>query len=117
MATRFVSGHPRPSLSPSPESCTVVEWNRFERAEPIPSTRPLRVQAVMYHASQAIALQYASVDDSQASQATIGVQGFDGRAATQAGCNVRRQVAAGQAVCFFDPRHRPSERIARLGKR
>ena len=112
---RYFPTCPRAGLSASPESCTVVEWNRFERAEPIRSTRPLQVQAVLYHSSQAIALQYASVDDSQASQATIGVQGFDGRAATQAGCNRRRQVASGQAVCFFDPRHRPSGQLAGLG--
>lgn len=98
---------PRASASGLAEACTVVEWNGFERVEPIRSTRPLRMQAVMYHASQAIALQYASVDDSQAGQATIGLQGFDGRTATEAGCNRRHQVASGQAMCFFDPRHRP----------
>lgn len=108
---------PRASASGPAEACTVVEWNRFERVEPIPSTRPLRMQAVMYHRSQAIALQYASVDDSQAGQATIGLQGFDGRTATEAGCNRRRQVASGQAMCFFDPRHGPAEAIAGFASR
>lgn len=108
---------PRRSASGAPESCTVIEWSRFERAEPIPSTRPLRMQAVMYHASQAIALQYDSVDDSQASQATIGLQGFDGRTATEAGCNRRKRVVPGQALCFFDPRHPPAEPTARHAHR
>ncbi|PZO10174.1 MAG: hypothetical protein DCF27_03815 [Lysobacteraceae bacterium] len=103
---------PRNSASGHPEACTVVEWNGFERVEPIPSSRPLRAQAVLYHDSQGIALQYASVDDSAAAQATIGLQGFDARAATQAGCNQRSKVAAGQAICFFDPRHRPRARVA-----
>lgn len=103
---------PRTSAGGRPEACTVVEWNGFERVDPIPSSRPLRAQAVLYHASQAIALQYASVDDSAGAQATIGLQGFDARAATQAGCDQRSQVAAGQAICFFDPRHRPGTRVA-----
>ena len=98
---------PRTSRSGRPEACTVVEWNRFEHAGPIPSTVPLVAQAVLYHDSHEIALQYASVDDSQGGQATIGLQGLDGRAGRQAGCNARRQVQARQAVCFFDPRQPP----------
>ena len=109
---RYFPACPRTGMGAPSESCTVVEWSRFERAEPIRSTRPLKAQAVLYHASQAIAMQYASVDDSQGGQATIGVQGFDGRAATQAGCNLRRRVAPGRAVCFFDPRHPPAAAMA-----
>lgn len=112
MRQAYFPSCPRASAAGAPEACTVVEWNRFERVEPIPSSRPLRVQAVMYHASQSVALQYASLDDSQGSQATVGLQGFDGRAATEASCNRGRQVAAGQAVCFFDPRHPPAQRLA-----
>lgn len=98
---------PRPAAWGGPQACTVVEWRGFERAGPIPSSQPLRAQAVLYHRSQEIALQYASVDDSHAAQATIGLQGFGGRVAKQAACNDRRRVAARQAICFFDPRHRP----------
>jgi len=97
---------PRAAGSGRAEPCTVVEWNRFERASPIRSTVPLVAQAVLYHGSHEIALQYASVDDSQGGQATIGLQGFDGRAARQASCNTPRHVRAKQAVCFFDPRQR-----------
>lgn len=103
---------PRAAGSGRPEACTVIEWNRFERAGPIPSTVPLVAQAVLYHDSHEIALQYASVDDSQGSQATVGLQGFDGRTARQASCNAPRQIKARQAVCFFDPRRRPAAAIA-----
>ncbi|WP_146910278.1 hypothetical protein [Arenimonas daejeonensis] len=81
----------------------MIEWNGFERAGPIPSTVPLVAQAVLYHDSHEIALQYASVDDSLGGQATVGLQGLDGRAARTLGCNAPRLVRARQAVCFFDP--------------
>lgn len=97
---------PRTAGSGRPEPCTVVEWNRFERASPIRSTVPLVAQAVLYHDSHEIALQYASVDDSQGGQATVGLQGFDGRTARQASCDTPRRIRAKQAVCFFDPRQR-----------
>lgn len=89
------------------EACTVVEWNRFERATALRSSQPLRAQAVLYHGSHEIALQYASLDDSRAAQATIGLQGLAGRTARQAGCDLPDQVKPRQAKCFFDPRHRP----------
>lgn len=99
---------PRAAASGAEEPCTVVEWNRFERATALRSSQPLRAQAVLYHRSHAIALQYASVDDSRAAQATIGLQGLDGRTARVAGCDLPDRVKPRQAVCFFDPRHRPA---------
>lgn len=104
------SACPRASAAGRPEACTVVEWDGFERASPVPSTQPLQMQAVLYHGSHEIALQYASLDDSGAAQATIGLQGFDGRTARQASCNTPRRVAPQQAVCFFDPRRKPGHR-------
>jgi hypothetical protein len=106
-------GHcPRTSALGAPEACTVVEWSGFERAGPLRSSRPLHAQAVLYHGSHEVALQYASVDDSLGGQATVGLQGFDGRVARQAGCNAPRQVRPRQAVCFRDPRH-PSTHAAK----
>lgn len=99
---------PRAGTDGAAEPCTVVEWNRFERATALRSSQPLRAQAVLYHRSHAIALQYASVDDSHAAQATIGLQGLDGRTARVAACDVADAVKPRQAVCFFDPRHRPA---------
>lgn len=99
---------PRAGATDRAEPCTVVEWNRFERATALQSSQPLRAQAVLYHHSHAIALQYASVDDSRAAQATIGLQGLDGRTARQVGCDLQDAVQPRQAMCFFDPRHRPS---------
>ena len=110
---------PRPSADGVAEACTVVEWNRFERATALQSSQPLRAQAVLYHASHGIAMQYASVDDSRAAQATIGLQGLDGRTARQAGCDLPDRVKPRQAVCFFDPRHRPAgarRAVARAGQ-
>jgi hypothetical protein len=103
----YFTACPRNSAAGTPEPCTVVEWNGFERTGPIPSTQPLRAQAVLYHDSHEVALQYASVDDSAAAQATIGLQGFDGRTARQASCNTRGRVGASQAICFHDPRRPP----------
>ena len=103
---------PRPSALGADEACTVVEWDGFERAGPVPSTQPLKAQAVLYHASHEIALQYASMDDSRAGQATIGVQGFDGRTAREASCNSSRRRTSQQSICFFDPRHTPSATLA-----
>ena len=110
---------PRVGASGEAEPCTVVEWNRFERATALESSQPLRAQAVLYHASHGIAMQYASVDDSRAAQATIGLQGLDGRTARQAGCDLPDRVKPRQAVCFFDPRHRPAgarRAVARAGQ-
>ena len=97
---------PRASDTGATEACTVIEWNGFERASPISSTQPLRAQAVLYHGSHEIVLQYDSVDDSRAASATIGLQGFDARTAKVAGCNKLDRVVPKRAVCFFDPRYR-----------
>ncbi|KFN50292.1 hypothetical protein P873_06350 [Arenimonas composti TR7-09 = DSM 18010] len=95
---------PRASDSGEPEPCTVIEWNGYERVSPLPSSRPLQAQAVLYHRSHEIALQYASVDDSHAASATIGVMGLEGRAARSASCNLEQRTLARSSVCFFDPR-------------
>ncbi len=108
----FFARCPRPSALGADEACTVVEWDGFERAGPVPSIQPLRAQAVLYHASHEIALQYASMDDSRAATATIGVQGFDGRTAREASCNSSRRRTARQSICFFDPRHPPAATVA-----
>lgn len=104
----YFTACPRASATGDAEPCTVVEWNRFERATALRSSQPLRAQAVLYHRSHAIVFQYASVDDSRAAQATIGLQGLDGRTARLAGCDLPDRVKPRQAMCFFDPRHRPA---------
>lgn len=108
----FFANCPRAGAGGINQACTVVEWDGFERASPVPSSQPLRAQAVLYHGSHEIALQYSSLDDSRAAQATVGLQGFDGRTARVASCNSSRAIASRQAVCFFDPRYPPVERIA-----
>lgn len=102
----FFKRCPRAGEVGADEACTVVEWDGFERNAPLPSSRPLRMQAVLYHGSHAIVMQYASVDDSRGGQATIGLQGLGGRSARRASCDVPDRVGPGQSLCFFDPRHR-----------
>ncbi|KAA2285775.1 hypothetical protein [Arenimonas fontis] len=102
----FFEDCPRAGVAGS-EACTVIEWDGFERNAPLASSRPLRMQAVLYHRSHAIVMQYASVDDSVGGQATIGLQGLGGRSANRASCDVPGRVADGRALCFFDPRYPP----------
>ncbi|HLS83631.1 MAG TPA: hypothetical protein VK016_03110 [Arenimonas sp.] len=97
---------PRPGTGGG-EPCTVIEWDGFERNAPLVSSRPLQMQAVLYHRSHAVVMQYASVDDSAGGQATIGLQGLGGRSARRASCDLPGQIGPRQALCFFDPRHRP----------
>ena len=98
---------PRDGGGTQPEGCTVIEWNGYERSGPLLSTQPLRAQAVLYHDTLQVAMQYATLDDSRAASATIGLQGFGGRSASAAGCDAVDTVRARRAVCFFDPRHTP----------
>jgi hypothetical protein len=100
----FFERCPRPGALGTPQPCTVVEWNGFERSGPLLSTQPLRAQAVLYHGSHEVALQYATLDDSRAASATVGLQGLGGRTASAAGCDTLDTVRARTAVCFFDPR-------------
>lgn len=97
---------PRNGEAGAEEACTVIEWDGFERAGPLASSRPLRMQAVLYHGSHAIVMQYASVDDSGGGQATVGLQGLGGRSARRASCDLPGRIGAGTSLCFFDPRYR-----------
>lgn len=100
----FFHDCPRAPAGDRREACTVVEWNGFERSGPLLSTQPLRAQAVLYHDSGQIVMQYASVDDSRGSSATIGLQGRGGLVASTSTCNEPESVRARQAVCFASPR-------------
>lgn len=102
----FFPACPRGAASGRREACTVIEWNGFERSGPLLSTQPLRAQAVLYHTSGEVVMQYATVDDSRGSSATIGLQGRDARVASTAACNEPESVRPQQAVCFASPRSR-----------
>lgn len=108
----FFANCPRPGEVGAEEACTVVEWDGFERNTPLASSQPLRMQAVLYHGSHAIVMQYASVDDSRGGQATIALQGLGGKSARRASCDVPDRVGPGQSLCFFDPRHRQGSAAA-----
>ena len=97
---------PRPADTQlADQSCSVVEWVDFDRRA-APGGTPITAQVVLYHATHEIVLQYASVDASFGSSATVGVQGFDSRSGKTATCNVPGAVQPAQSICLFDPRHR-----------
>lgn len=105
---RYFPSCPRADGSGVAGSCTVVEWDGFERVGNTVSTTPLRMQAVLYHASQAIVVQYAGLDDTGGASATVGLQGYGARSAKLAQCGRSgERVQAGGAICWFDPRHPP----------
>lgn len=105
MRQAYFANCPRSGMQ-GDEACTVVEWDGFEANGPLHSTQPLKAQAVLYHRSHGVALQYASLDDSRGQGATVGLQGFDSRTGRQHSCNGDRRIRPGHAVCFLDPRTR-----------
>lgn len=95
---------PRPSESGVAEACTVVQWKNWALRG---QTGVLGMQAVLYHTSFEIALQYAALDASQGSSATIGVQGEQAVSGVAYGCAGSHALQAAMAVCYFDPRYPP----------
>ena len=91
---------PRPSEALGDEPCTVVEWRDMR---PAGSSDPaFSFQAVLYHASAEIVLQYGA--GVPAGSATIGLQADGAREAVVASCDQPALSPAGDAVCFYDPR-------------
>ena len=65
---------------------------------------PLRFEAILYHTSFEVSLQYHDVDGSQGGSASVALQDPAAGSAAVYACDGSRPVAAAQAVCFFDPR-------------
>jgi hypothetical protein len=95
---------PRPAASGSSEACTVVQWENWRK---VGDATPLRFQAILYHASFEISLQFHDVDASQGNSASVGLQDPAAGTAAVYGCNGSQPIAAAHAVCFFDPRFTP----------
>ncbi|GAA0712161.1 hypothetical protein [Dokdonella soli] len=106
MRSNYFASCPRPSDSGVAEACTVVDWSNWGK----PGTSGLSMQAVLYHQTWEIALQYRSLDPSAGAKATIGVQdpahgwGFAAR------CGGAQPIPAPGAICLFDPRYPPGSR-------
>lgn len=105
---RYFPQCPRPGAADGlPEACTVLQWSAWPR---LGSVVPNDFQVLLYHATQAIVLQYAQVDPLVMASASIGLQSDDGADAALWSCNGERSLAPASAVCFYDPRFPPGER-------
>lgn len=92
---------PRPSGAVDGEACTVVQWRDWRR---LGGSEPLDFQAVLYHASFAIAVQHAQIAGAAASGATVALQDHGASSAAVSACGGNRPLEPASAVCFFDPR-------------
>jgi len=103
MRTQFFAQCPRASDSGAAEACTVVDWDDWGT----PLAGGLAMQAVLYHTSWEIALQYRSLDPSAGATATVGVQDPANARGAAARCGGTRPIPAPGAICVFDPRFPP----------
>jgi lysyl endopeptidase len=101
MHYQYFSNCPRAAESGVSEACSVVAWDQWTR---IGSSGALAFEAVLYHTSFEIALQYQSLDASAGNAASIGLQNSSATSAAIHGCNGSKVLSAPTAVCFFDPR-------------
>jgi hypothetical protein len=121
MYTQFYASCPRASDSGNAEACTVVQWQNWAMRG---QTGTLNMEAVLYHTTFEIALQYQTLDASLGSTATIGTQSNNATSGNAYACggashNTDRIFANGfdvvsrvpaMAVCFFDPRYLPAQK-------
>src|SRR6185436_12715077 len=104
MYAQYYVSCPRASESGVREACTVLQWKNWAL---LGQSGALDVQAVLYHATYEIALQYSGLDASQGNSATVGIQGPNATSGVAYGCGGSRPVQAGKAVCYFAPRYPP----------
>jgi hypothetical protein len=102
--TQHFSTCPRASDTGIAEACTVVQWQDWSLRG---QGGVLNMQAVLYHSSFEIALQYQTLDASLGATATLGLQGPDAVSGVAAGCAGSRPLAPAMSVCLFDPRFPP----------
>lgn len=97
---------PRPSGTGPAEPCTIVQWRNWTR---LGQADALDFQAVLYHHSWQIALQYQAVPVLPAGPGyTVGLQDHGADSGTAIGCGAGIPVPAASAVCLFDPRFPPA---------
>lgn len=116
MRAQYFARCPRASDSGADEACTVVDWDGWGST----AAAGLSMQAVLYHTSWEIALQYRSLDPSAGAHATVGVQDPANGWGAAARCGGARPIPAPGAICLFDPRFPPgslggAERIFKDG--
>jgi hypothetical protein len=97
MLSQYFATCPRPSETLGAEPCTVIQWDTWST----PSGGAFDVQAVLYHSSFEVAIQYRGTPPAAAS---IGIQDFDARTGLSPTCDGATLAAGPAAVCFFEPR-------------
>lgn len=96
---------PRPSGLVDGEACTVVHWRGFER---LGQGESLDFQAVLYHQSWQMAVQYRNLAADLSTPAlTVGIQDAGAVSALSPGCAAAASLAPASAICLFDPRFPP----------
>lgn len=93
---------PRPSATGLAEPCTIVQWRNWTR---LGQTDALDFQAVLYHGSWQVALQYQALP--VPAGYTVGLQDGGAGSALAVSCGEAPPVPAAGAVCLFDPRFQP----------
>ncbi len=71
LTTEHFTSCPRSSDSLSDESCTVVQWTGWR---PVGSAAAFDAQAILYHSSSDISLQFRNLTSTDVASATIGIQ-------------------------------------------
>ena len=104
MYAQYFATCPRAGEFGVPEACTVVQWQSWAMRS---QTGVLNMEAVLYHTTFEIALQYQTLDASLGATATIGTQSNNATSGNAYGCGGSRPLAPAMAVCFFDPRYVP----------
>jgi hypothetical protein len=104
MLSQYFPSCPRTSDSGIDEACTVVQWQNWALRG---QSGTLDMQAVLYHATYEIALQYQALDASSGNTATIGTQSDNATSGNALGCAGSRSLAPAIALCIFDPRFPP----------
>jgi hypothetical protein len=104
MFSQYFASCPRTSESGIDEACTVVQWQNWALRG---QSGTLDMEAVLYHATYEIALQYQALDASSGSTATIGTQSENAMSGNALGCAGSRSLTPATALCIFDPRFPP----------
>jgi hypothetical protein len=104
MYAQYFATCPRAGEFGITEACTVVQWQNWAMRS---QTGALNMEAVLYHTTFEIAVQYQTLDASQGAAATIGTQSNNATSGNAYGCGGGRALTQAVAVCFFDPRYVP----------
>jgi hypothetical protein len=108
--TQYFVNCPRPSVLGSNEACTVVQWRNWAE---IGHSGPIDMEAVLYHPSSEIVLQYRSL--AADADGTIGIQSRNATSGYAYACRGSRPLVPAMAVCFFPPNQAPEPSILKDG--